>query len=194
MLPLQKRAGGLALALILGIVVFGFAAPSVLGMASARRLEESTQPDRPLDVHHMVPGDTYQRTIEFHNSGAEPVRYRLVLVRRGRLWTCDNQQNSLQVGVLWTSTDADQVLDPGETETATVVVRFPLGAGNACQGELGRLVIRKGYTDASEPGGIYECSGEPLFSGGSGIPNSYDGLAGHVCWEVGKTLDTLIRR
>jgi len=187
-----KRLEGLVIAALLAIVVFGVAAPRVLGMTAPSKLVRSTTPAHTIRVTNVAPGDSFSKRIDFHNYTSRPLDYRVVFIRRGELWRCDRGGNSLFYEVEW-SPGADQHLGPGETETARITVRFPLAAGNECQGDIGRLIVRRGFIEGSDKGGVYECRAMSVLAYGVEILDADDSLDRHLCWEQGKVLHSLLR-
>ena len=183
---------------ILSIIVlfFGVAVPQVLGVAAPSALGHSTRPVHVFRLVHILPGDTFSKTVHFHNHGSRPLRYRLVLVRHGDLWECDPGGNNLYYETTW-SPGANRYLEPGETELATVTVTFPLAAGNACQGKMGLLTIRRGYLEENEHGyggGVYECRPSPFARTSSEGLLESDDLKGHVCGKMGWPIFELFYR
>jgi len=189
LLSSRKQIGRLVTIVLVAIIVLSTGVPRVLGMTSPRKLSRSTIQVRTISVNHISPGDSLSDTVEVHNDGAEPLDYLLVFVQEGNLWGCDPGGNSLYFDVTW-DPGADQHLEPGEAEMATINVYFPLAAGNACQGETGTLRIRQGSPEDSE-GGLYECrqfSILPERLKARGRPHRY------MCWDMNGTLHALLRR
>jgi len=183
----------LATVALVAIAVFGIGAPQALGTASPSELSRSTARVRTIRVSNIAPGDSFSETMQFHNYNSDPLDYQLVFVREGELWRCDPGGNSLYYEVVWGS-GADQHLEPGETETATIAVHFPPAAGNECQGDTGHLLVRRGFIQDSGKGGIYECRPLPVFSHSRKILDVHDGLDGHICWNVNGLLHPLLKR
>ena len=183
-------------AFVLSIIVlfFGVGVPQVLGMGWPRTLGRTTQPVHVFQVTDVMPGDTFSKTLRFHNRTSRPLRYRLVLVRRGPLWECDSSGNSLQYELTW-SPGADRRLRPGETESVTISVTLPEAAGNACQGQVGWLVVRRGYLGRkSYPNtrGIYECRPSPYARSCSDGLLERDDLRGLICGRVDRLFLNLL--
>lgn len=175
---------------ILSVIVlfFGVAVPQVLGMGWPQALGRSTRPVHVFRLVNIMPGDTFSKTLRFHNYGSSPLHYRLVFVRSGDLWECDAGGYNLHYEMTW-SPGANQYLKPGETEQVMVTVTFPQAASNACQGKVGLLTVRRSYLNGEEgggAGGIYECRPSPYaHSSSKGLLNS-DDLNGCICGKVGR--------
>ena len=181
----------LAVAIVLVVVILGIGAPETLGMISPGELSRCTPQVRIIRWDNIAPGDTFSDTMPFQNPSSRPLNYRLVFVRQGNLWKCDPGGNNLHYDIVW-SPRADQRLKPGETETATVRVHFPLAAGNQCQGKTGQLLVRQGFVE--EKGGVYECRKLPAIPPGKTTSAAGDSLEGCFCWDVGKLLHPVLGR
>jgi len=191
LLRLPRQVIRLATAALVVTAVFGIGAPQVLGMASPSELRRSTARVRTIRMSNIAPGDSFSKMVRFHNYTSDPLDYRVVFVRQGKLWRCDPGGDSLYYKVVW-SPGANQHLEPGETEVARITVHFPLAAGNECQGRTGCLLVRRGFIHASEKGGVYECRALPIFSHGREMSDADDRLDGHICWDVSGLLHPLL--
>jgi len=133
-----------------------------------------------------MPGDTFSKALRFGNDCSSPPDDWLVFIRCGSLWNCDGEGNNLYYETTW-SPGADQHLEPGEVETVIVTVALPQGAENMCQGETGRLIVRRGYLDAGQGGGVYECRPSPLARLLHQAYKRGGDLTGYSCMEVDRS-------
>lgn len=187
-----RRSIRVVTAALAGIVALVVGAPPVLGMASPGELGRVTALFDTMALSNIAPGDWFSDELEIHNEGVDLLDYNLVFVREGTLWHCDPGGNNPYYEVAW-SPGADQRLEPGETEIATISVHFPLAAGNECQGHGGGLVIRQGFLPAAESGGVYECRELPILSDGTETSRDGDSLDGNICWDISGVLHPLLK-
>jgi len=187
-LPAQAKIALTAIIILLiDVSVLGVSLPQFQGMLSLGELERTTPVAQDFDLAHIMPGDSFNKTLRFFNETSHPRDYRLVFVRHGQLWDCDGDGYDLYFQTDW-SPGADQHLEPGEVETVTVTVTLPPGAENVYQGDTGRLIVRRGYLDDGQAGGVYECRPSPLVRLLHQAYQRGGDLTGYVCAEVGWSL------
>jgi hypothetical protein len=172
--------------LLIDVSVLGVSLPQFQGVVSLGELERTTPVAQDFDLAPLTSGDSFSKTLRFFNQTPYPRNYRLVFVRHGGLWDCDGDGDDLSFQTNWSS-GADRHLDPGEAETVTVTVAFPQDAEDMCPGDTGRLIVRRGYLEAGQAGGVYECCTSPLVRL---LHQAYkrDGdLTGYSCMEVDRS-------
>ena len=161
-LPAQAKIVLTAIIILLvDVSVLGVSLPQFRGMLSLGELERTTPVAQDFDLAPIMPGEPFSKTLRFFNQTSYPRDYRLVFVRSGQLRDCDGGGYDLYFQTDW-SPGADQHLEPGEVETVIVTVALPQGAENMCRGDTGRLIVRRGYLDDGQGGGVYECRPSPL--------------------------------
>jgi hypothetical protein len=170
----------LVLLIILLVLLVGL--PILRGFMLPGRLASMTDVLYCFDQAQLMPGDVIQKTLNFHNDCACTRDYSLVFVQEGGIWNCNGEDHSLRYGASW-STDADQHLEPGETEQVTVTVTLPQVANNQCQGATGCLVVRRGFLIEGRDGGVYECRYSPFAKILWDVFAISGNLAGFVCFE-----------
>jgi len=169
--------------LLIDVSVLGVSLLQIRGMLSLGELELTTPVAQDFDLAPIMPGDSFNKTLRFFNQTSYPRDYRLVFVRYGPRWDCDGDGYDLYFQTDW-STGADQHLEPGEAETVTVTVTLPQGVENMCQGDTGRLIVRRGYLDDGQGGGVYECRPSPLARLLHQAYQRGGDLTGYICAEV----------
>ncbi len=162
------------------VLFFGIGIPYVLGVGWPKALGHSTRPAHIFRALDIMPGDTISETVRFHNPSSNPYHYHLVLVRYGDLWECDPGGNNLHYKTVW-SADANQYLEPGETEEITIVVTLPPVTSNTCQGKSGTLIIRQGEISSAGARRTYECRPSPYAHSHSNGLLENDDLQGYIC-------------
>ncbi len=172
--------------LLIDVSVLGVSLPQFQGMLSLGELERTTPVAQDFDLAHIMPGDSFNKTLRFFNETSYPRDYRLVFVRYGGLWDCDGDGYDFYFQTDW-SPGADQHLEPGESETVTVTVALPQGAENVCPGDTGRLIVRRGYLDDGQAGGVYECRPSPLARLLHQVYKRGGDLTGYSCTEVDRS-------
>ena len=173
--------------LLVDVSVLGVSLPQFQGMLSLGDLERTTPVAQDFDLAPILPGDSFSKTLRLFNETSYPRDYRLVFVQHGELWDCDGSGYDLYFQADW-SPGADQHLEPGEVETVIVTVALPQGAENMCQGNTGRLIVRRGYLDDGQGGGVYECRPSPLVRLLHQAYQRGGDLTGYICAEVGWSL------
>ena len=169
--------------LLLDVSVLGVSLPQFQGMLSLGELERTTPVAQDFDLAPITPGDSFSKTLRLFNETSYPRDDRLVFVQLGGLWDCDGDGHDLSFQTDW-SPGADQHLEPGEVETVIVTVALLQGAENVCQGDIGRLIVRRGYLDADQGGGVYECRPSPLARLLHQAYKRGGDLTGYSCAEV----------
>lgn len=183
-LPVQAKIVLTAIIILLvDVSVLGVSMPQFRGMLSLSELERTTPVAQDFDFAPSMLGEPFSKTLRFFNQTSYPRDYRLVFMQHGGLWDCDGGGYDLYFQADW-SPGADQHLEPGETETVTVTVALPQSAENMCQGDTGRLIVRRGYLDAGQAGGVYECRPSPLARLLHQVYKRGGDLTGYSCMEV----------
>jgi len=186
-LPAQAKIALTAIIILLiDVSVLGVSLPQFQGMLSLGELERTTPVAQDFDLAPIMSGDYFSKTLRFFNQTCYPRDYRLVFVRHGQLWDCDGDGYDLYFQADW-SPGADQHLEPGEAEIVTVTVALPPGVENMCLGDTGRLIVRRGYLDAGQAGGVYECRPSPLARLLHQAYKRGGDLTGYSCTEVDRS-------
>jgi len=172
--------------LLIDVSVLGVSLPQFQGMLSLVELERTTPVTQDFDLAPITPGDSFSKTLRLFNETSYPRNYRLVFVQHGGWWDCDSSGYDLYFQADW-SPGADQHLEPGEVETVIVTVALPQGAENMCLGDTGRLIVRRGYLDAGQGGGVYECRPSPLARLLHQAYKRSGDLTGYSCTEVDRS-------
>ena len=172
--------------LLIDVSVLGVSLPQFHDMLSLGELERTTPVAQDFELAPIMLGEPFSKTLRFFNQTSIPRDYRLVFVRHGQIWDCDGGGYDLDFQSDW-SPGADRHVEPGEVETATVTVALPQGIENGCQGDTGRLTVRRGYLDDSQAGGVYECRTSPLVRLLHQAYKRGGDLTGYSCTEVSRS-------
>ena len=154
---LALAGGGRTATLVLAVVavVYLGTAPT-LGTAAAAELSLGVTSHPAAKVRRLAPGDRWSEELRVRNICSEPLIYRLRFVTRGELWHCDPGPGNLTYQVVWAE-DVDWRLEPGESESAAVMLHFPLAAGNGCQGRSGSLLVYRALVQSARSDDSREC-------------------------------------
>lgn len=186
-MPAQAKIALTAIVILLiDVSVLGVSLPQFDGMLSLGELEVTTPVAQDFDLAPIMLGEPFSKTMRFFNQTSYPRDYRLVFVRSRQLWDCDGDGHDLSFQTDWSS-GADQHLEPGEAETVTVTVALPQGVENMCQEDTGRLIVRRGYLDDGQAGGVYECRPSPLARLLHQTYKRGGDLTGYSCTEVDRS-------
>ena len=186
-MPAQAKIALTAIIILLiDVSVLGVSLPQFQGMLSLGELEHTTPVAQDFDLAPIMVGEPFSKTLRFFNQTPYPRDYRLVFVRHGKLWDCDDGGYDLDFQADW-SPGADRHLEPGETETVTVTVVLPQGVEHSRPGDTGRLIIRRGYLKAGQGGGVYECRTSPLARLLHQVFQRDGDLTGYSCTEVDRS-------
>ena len=172
--------------LLIDVSVLGVSLPQYQGMLSLSELERTTPVAQDFDLTPSMLGEPFSKTLRFFNQTSYPRDYRLVFVRHGGLWDCDGGGHDLYFQTDW-SPGADQHLEPGEAEMVTVTVALPQGVENICQRVTGQLIVRRGYLDDGQAGGVYECRPSSLARLLHQAYKRGGDLTGYSCTEVNRS-------
>ena len=169
--------------LLIDVSVLGVSLPQFQSMVSLAELERTTPVAQDFDLAPTMFGEPFSKTLRFFNQTPYPRDYRLVFVWDGGLWDCDGGGYDLDFQAGW-SLGADRSLEPGEVETVTVTLALPQGAEDMCPGDTNQLIVRRGYLEAGQGGGVYECRTSPLVRLLHQIYKRGGDLTGYSCVEV----------
>jgi len=154
---LGLAVGGRTATLVLAVVAVAYLGTvPVLGTTAAAELSFGIGVNPAVQARGLAPGDRWSEVLRVLNLCSEPLTYQLSFVTRGELWHCDPGPSNLTYRVVW-GEDVDWRLEPGEIEIATIVLHFPLAAGNECQGRSGSLLVYRGLVQSARSGGSQEC-------------------------------------
>ena len=148
----------------------GWIIPDSNGLMTIAREEILTQ--------NLAPGDEVHVRRVFHNDENETWLYRIVLIKQGDLWSCGHVKSTLT----W-SQDADQCLEPEETEVLDIQIYLPRSAGESCQAGKARLILLAKIVLEKKHAGVFECQISSRFEGD--LLKELDGaLPSEFCWWV----------